>query len=68
MSTSVRAFGPTITPEQAAAHYKFNGLGFAANALFPGRKASVGVKYFRELAYRSTYQGHTLQISGAITF
>jgi hypothetical protein len=60
--------GPTITPVQAEAHYKVNGLGFAANALFPGRKASVGVKYFREFACRSTYQGYTLQISGAITF
>jgi len=40
--------GPTITPEQAAAHYKVNGLGFAANAIFPGHKASVGVKYFHE--------------------
>jgi hypothetical protein len=60
--------GPTITPEQAATHYKVNGLGFAANALFPGRKASVGVKYFHEFGCRSTYQGYTLQISGAITF
>lgn len=60
--------GPTITPEQAAAHYKVNSLGFAANAISPGRKASVGVKYFHEFACRSTYQGYTLQISGAITF
>ena len=60
--------GPTITLEQTAAHYKVNSLGFAANAIFPGRKASVGVKYFHEFACRSTYQGYTLQISGAITF
>lgn len=60
--------GPTITPEQATQHYKVNGLGFGANAIFPGRKASVGVKYFHEFACRSTYQGYTLQISGAITF
>ena len=60
--------GPTITPEQAAAHYKVNGLGFAANAIFPERNWSVGVKYFHEFACRSTYQGYTLQISGAITF
>jgi hypothetical protein len=56
------------TPEQAATHYKVNGLGFAANALFPGRKTSVGVKHFHELACRSTYQGYTLQLSGTITF
>jgi hypothetical protein len=60
--------GPTITPEEAAAHYKVNALGFAANAIFPSRKASIGVKYFHEFACRSTYQGYTLQISGAITF
>ena len=60
--------GPMITPEQAAAHYKVNGLGFAANAIFPGRKTSIGVKYFHEFACRSTFQGYTLQISGAITF
>jgi hypothetical protein len=60
--------GPTITPEQAAAHYKVNALGFAANALLPEKKVSVGVKYFHEFEGRSTYQGYTLQISAAITF
>lgn len=60
--------GPSITPEQEAAHYKVNSLGFAANAIFPDRKASIGIKYFHEFECRSTYQGYTLQISGAITF
>jgi hypothetical protein len=60
--------GPNITPEQAAAHYKVNALGFAANAVLPDQKASIGIKYFREFECRSTYQGYTLQISGAITF
>lgn len=60
--------GPTVTPEDAAARYKVNALGFAANAVLLGRKASVGLKYFHEFACRSTYQGYTLQISGAITF
>jgi hypothetical protein len=60
--------GPSVTPEQAAAHYKVNSLGVAANAVFPSRKASIGVKYFHEFECRSTYQGYTLQISGAITF
>jgi hypothetical protein len=59
---------PNITPEQAAAHYKVNALGFAANALLPEQKLSVGVKYFHEFDCRSTFQGYTLQISGAITF
>ena len=60
--------GPSISPEQAAAHYKVNSLGFAANTIFPDRKANIGIKHFHEFECRSTYQGYTLQISGAITF
>src|SRR5262249_35903861 len=60
--------GPTITPEQAGAHYKVNALGVAANAILPGRKASIGFKYFHEFLCKSTYQGYTLQISGSVTF
>jgi len=60
--------GPNITPEQTAALYKVNALGFAANALLPEQKVSVGLKYFREFECRSTFQGYTLQISAAITF
>lgn len=60
--------GPTITPEDAASRYKVNALGLAANAMLPEHKVSVGIKYFREFECRSTFQGYTLQISGAITF
>lgn len=60
--------GPSITPEQADARYKVNALGFAANAVLPDRKVSVGIKYFHEFECRSTYQGYTLQISAAVTF
>jgi len=60
--------GPTITQEAAAEHYKVNALGLGANAMLPGRKANVGVRYFHEFHCRSTYQGNTLQIFGAITF
>ena len=60
--------GPNITPQQASAHYKVNALGFAANAILPDQKVSVGFKYFHEFEGRSTYQGYTLQISAAITF
>lgn len=59
--------GPTITPEQAAAHYRVNALGFAANLNMPAR-ISVGVKYFREFLNRSTFQGYSFQLSGAISF
>ena len=60
--------GPVISEADAAAHYKVNGLGFAANAIVPERKASVGIKYFHEVECRSTFQGYTLQISAAIKF
>jgi hypothetical protein len=60
--------GPTITAEQAKARYKVNALGFAANVLLPARKLSFGFKYFREFSNRSTFQGHSVQISGAINF
>jgi hypothetical protein len=59
---------PNITPQQAAARYKVNALGFAANASLPEQKVSVGIKYFHEFECRSTFQGYTLQISAAIAF
>jgi hypothetical protein len=59
--------GPTITSAQAAARYKVNALGFSVNLILPARKASLGVKYFREFENRSTFQGYSLQISGSIT-
>ena len=60
--------GPTITPEQATARYKVNALGFVSNAMLPWHKASVGFKYFKEFANRSTFQGYSVQISGSIYF
>jgi hypothetical protein len=60
--------GPTVTSAQAAAHYKVNALGFATNVVLPVRKVSLGVKYFREFSNRSTFQGYSMQISGAVTF
>jgi hypothetical protein len=60
--------GPTITPQQANAHYRVNALGFVSNAMLPWHKASVGFKYFKEFANRSTFQGHSVQVSGSINF
>ena len=60
--------GPAITPQQAAAHYRVNALGFVPNVTLPWNNASVGFKYFKEFANRSTFQGHSVQISGAIHF
>ena len=60
--------GPTITPEIAKAHYQVNALGFASNLIFPERKVSLGVKYFKEFSNRSTFEGYSLQISSSIKF
>ena len=60
--------GPNITPEQANAHYTVNALGFASNVILPARKVTLGLKYFKEFSNKSTFQGYSLQISGAIKF
>ena len=57
--------GPAITPEEVAAHYKVNALGFAANAVFPGSKASIGVKYFHEFECKSTYH-QEVRVAGTV--
>ena len=59
--------GPTITPEQANAHYKVNALGVGSNVNITS-KVNAGFKYFQEFANRSTFQGHSLQFSGSISF
>jgi len=59
--------GPGVTPEQANAHYKVNALGLASNLNLP-TKISIGFKYFQEFSNRSTFQGHSIQISGGISF
>jgi hypothetical protein len=60
--------GPTISPAQSEARYKVNALGFASNVVLPARKVSLGLKYFKEFSNRSTFQGYSLQIAGAVTF
>lgn len=59
--------GPSVTQEQANAHYKVNALGFASNLNLPA-KINIGFKYFQEFSNRSTFQGHSIQISGGISF
>jgi hypothetical protein len=60
--------GSTITATQGSAHYQVNALGFASNVLLPARSMSLGLKYFKEFSNRSTFEGYTLQIAGAVTF
>ncbi|MFL6335076.1 MAG: transporter [Pyrinomonadaceae bacterium] len=59
--------GPTITPEQAKAHYRVNALGVASSVNLPA-KVNVGFKYFKEFSNRSTFQGYSVQLSGSIKF
>jgi len=59
--------GPTITAAQAKAHYKVNALGVGSNLNLPMR-INIGFKYFQEFSNRSTFQGHSIQISGSIKF
>ena len=60
--------GPNVAAQSMDDRYGVNALGFAVNAVFPKQKASLGVKYFKEFADRSTFQGYSLQVAGAIGF
>ena len=57
--------GPGVTADQESHRYKVNALGFASSVSLP-RKINIGFKYFKEFANRSTFQGHSIQISGSI--
>jgi hypothetical protein len=60
--------GPAITPVQSKERYAVNAIGFASSVTFPRRNMSLGVKFFEEFANRATFQGFSLQISGAVSF
>ena len=65
--TSART-GPGITLAQSQERYGVNSLGVAFSAVFPKRNSSLGLKYFKEFASRSTNQGYSLQITASIGF
>jgi hypothetical protein len=60
--------GPAVSVAESKDRYAINALGFAVNMAFPKRKASLNLKYFKEFADRSTFQGYSLQLTGAISF
>ena len=61
--------GPGVDPVVAANNrFRVNALGPAANVILLDRKFAVGFKYFKEFQTRSTVEGHSVQISGSITF
>jgi hypothetical protein len=63
------ARGPDVDPVTAENNeYRLNALGAAANIIFPMRKTSLGVRFFKEFANSSTIQGKSLQLYAVITF
>lgn len=60
--------GPTVTSQQAKAHYGVNALGFSTTLVLPRKGMSFGVRYFNEFLARSTFQGYSIQVSGSIRF
>jgi hypothetical protein len=59
--------GSGISPAASEDRYAVNGLGFAVFGVLP-KRTSVGLKYFREFANRSTFQGYSLQVVASIGF
>ena len=60
--------GPGITSAMANERYVVNAMGVAANVAFPKQRANVTLRFFDEFADRSTFQGHSFQVAGAISF
>lgn len=60
--------GPTISLDTSEERYAVNALGIALNSAFPKHRTSLGFKYFKEFANRSTFQGYSVQFSGSISF
>ena len=58
--------GPTVSQAASEERYAVNALGLAVNSAFPKHRASVGFRYFKEFANRSTFQGYSLQLSGSL--
>lgn len=60
--------GPGVSAEASETRYAVNSVGFAVVVAMPRYKTTLGLKYFNELANRSTYEGHSFQVQGAISF
>jgi hypothetical protein len=60
--------GPAITSSLAADRYAINSIGVASQVTFPARRLNLGMKFFEEFSDRSTFQGYSLQFTGALNF
>jgi hypothetical protein len=60
--------GPMVSPAESRDRYAINALGPALSASFPNRRVTLGLKFFREFANRSSFQGYSVQLSGSTGF
>jgi hypothetical protein len=60
--------GPGINSAMSNERYAVNALGCAASVAFPKQKASITLRFFDEFEDRSTFQGYSFQVAGAISF
>lgn len=60
--------GPSITPAQSLERYAVNAAGLGLNASFPRHNLSLSARFFKEFDNRATFEGYSLQFSGAIRF
>ena|SRR5215831_13997714 len=60
--------GPGATPEEAGDRYRVYALGLASSVAWPGRRARVALKLFREFGARSTFEGYSIQLAAAFDF
>jgi hypothetical protein len=66
--TTDRTGGTLAAITGNAARYRVNAIGAAGNIILPERKVTVGIKWLKEYSNRSTVEGQSLQIAGAVTF
>ena len=60
--------GPAVTTEQSRERYAVNALGLVTNLVFPNHRFNAGVRVFEEFDNRASYQGYSVQVSGAVSF
>jgi len=60
--------GPRLSAAESASRYAVNAIGFAVSGTAPKHKLNLGLKYFKEFANQSTYQGYSAQFMIGISF
>jgi hypothetical protein len=60
--------GPSVTEVQSSERYAVNAIGVGLNATVPQQELNVSLRLFKEFENRATFQGYSVQLSGAIRF